>query len=171
MLTRRFWGLLLAAPLLLTVFMGAESCDSNERYQRQITTAQEVRTSNMDRAMTKYPLPAQQNFPLRRDLTEMTKREDLANHPWYVYVLGDNGNIIGYYVTKSVPQNACNFLSTEGASRGSLDGVYYGQSQCDVWLMFDAATDAEIKIRDIKWFVSDRPLRLQAQPITVEVTQ
>lgn len=93
--------------------------------------------------------------------------------------MGDNGNTLGYYVAKAAPENACNFISsTEDIYNNdhgvvkmqspSYDGVYYGQSQCDQWFFFDTATNALIQIRGVKFYVSDQPLKLNAQPIQVK---
>ena len=90
--------------------------------------------------------------------------------------------MVGYYVAKTVPINACNFLSStevvDSTSNGkvvltapSLDGIYYGgagaSSGCDAWFFFDSATDALIQIRGVNFFTADQPLRLEAKPITV----
>lgn len=115
----------------------------------------------------------------------MTARDDLLNHPWYIYILGLNGNVIGYYVSKTDPVNACDFLSStedlhhDGDKGGfaittapSFDGIYYGgagsASACDAWVFLDAATNALVKIRGLPFYVADQPLRLDAKPIRVQ---
>ncbi len=126
------------------------------------------------------PTPHPVNFPLRTALVEYTLRQDLLNHPWYVYILGDNGNVIGYYVAQTAPVNSCTFLSSSQLVHStrngkvvldapSLDGIYYGEASCDSWFWFDGATDALIQIRGVKFFTSDVPLSLEAEPITVAV--
>lgn len=144
--------------------------------------AVENRADNFNRATQKYPDPHNSNFPLRKALIEMNNREDKIHHLWYVYILGDNGNAIGYYVAKSVPENSCNFLSstedvwtTDHAAlkmqSPSYDGVYYGGAACDEWFFFDAATNAIIKIRGMHYYVADQPLKVDAQAIKVKVTK
>jgi hypothetical protein len=143
--------------------------------------AVEARADAFNRAVQEYPDPGQlmHNFPIRHALRDMSLREDKINHPWYVYILGDNGNTIGYYVAKYPPINACDFLSSTedvyGSDNGNLkmqspsyDGVYYGQALCDVWVIFDAATNAEIKIGGLKFYTADAPLALQVQAIKVK---
>lgn len=116
---------------------------------------------------------------MRGALVKMTERQDLENHPWYVYILGMNGNVIGYYVSQTVPINACNFLSSSEdiyrhdssiltTSAPSLDGMFYGSAACDAWFFFDYTTDALIQIRGINFYSSDQPLILDAEPIDVQ---
>lgn len=136
------------------------------------------RADAFNRAVSLFPDPKTQNFPMRKALVEFTQREDLLNHPWYVYILGMNGNVIGYYVAKAAPENSCNFLSSTQdiysndhglipMQSPSYDGVYYGSSTCDEWFFFDAATNALIKIRGVNFYTADQPLKLDAQAIKV----
>jgi hypothetical protein len=140
--------------------------------------AVESRNEAFNRAKSLYPDPRTSNYPLRKALVEFTQRQDKIHHPWYIYILGDNGNTIGYYVGKTVPENACNFLSsTEDVYKSgdgnlkmqspSYDGVYYGNAACDAWFFFDAATNALIQIRGVNFYTSDQPLRLDAKAIKV----
>ena len=168
-------------PLVLLAFTSfmlfkADSCTAKQDQQRE--DAIEERAKIFERAERAAPIPQTENFPLRRALVEFTEREDLLNHPWYVYILGDNGNTIGYYVARQVPVNSCTFLSsTEDVHDGqtltapSLDGIFYGgggaSAGCDEWFFFDAATNALIKIRGVKFYTADQPLALSAEPILV----
>jgi len=140
--------------------------------------AVQSRNSAFNRAKSLYPDPYTRNFPMRKELVEFTQREDMLHHPWYVYILGLQGNVVGYYVAKFAPENSCNFLSstqdifetdhgTVPMQSPSYDGVYYGSSTCDEWFFFDESTNALIKIRGMNFYTSDQPLRLQAQPIRV----
>lgn len=141
--------------------------------------AVESRNAAFNAAKALYPDPHNVNFPMRKQLVEFDQREDMLNHPWYVYILGQNGNVIGYYVAKFAPENSCNFLSstqdifqtdhgTVPMQSPSYDGVYYGSSACDEWFFFDYSTNALIKIRGVEFFTADQPLRLEAQPIRVK---
>lgn len=144
--------------------------------------AVEERAATFQRAANSIPDPRTTNFPLRRTLKEMTQREDLLHHPWYVYMLGDQGNVIGYYVAKTTPINACDFLSSTqdvyGNDQGvlsmtspSLDGIYYGGAGgaggCDTWVWLDAATNAEVKVNGVHWYVADQPLKIAAKVIRI----
>ncbi len=176
--------LVLLAPILLLAVLAA-ACDYDQTGDaRERAVAQ--RNENFERAERLYPNPRPENFPLRDALVKFTMRQDEINHPWYVYVLGNNGNLIGYYVAQTVPINACNFLSSTEAlwvdvnndlsqvlTAPSLDGIYYGgggaAAGCDSWFFFDSATDALIQIRGVNWYAADQPLKVAAEPITVAV--
>lgn len=166
------------AALLLVVGMGASECDPASDDDKQREASVKARANTFGRAEKKLPLPATNNFPLRQTLIEMTKREDMINHPWYIYVLGDAGNQIGYYVGKTAPVNACNFLSSTQKVKEdqygnvilqapSIDGIYYGNAQCNVWVFQDYSTGALIKIGDVKFFTSDKPLNVDTERIKV----
>lgn len=180
---RRLIVLALAAAIVLSLVACGSGGDKRLNEQRKESVS--LRAATFARAEAAIPLPTTTNFPLRRVVAEMTKRDDLLNHPWYVYILGLNGNVIGYYVAKTDPVNACNFLSStedlhhDGDKGGfaittapSLDGIYYGgagsASACDAWVFLDAATNALVKIRGLPFYVADQPLRIAAKPITVK---
>jgi hypothetical protein len=174
-------GIVLILLCALCVFLVAcdEEGQGNESREKAISS----RNNTFESAEKSVPIPRTVNFPLRRALAKMTERQDLINHPWYVYILGDNGNVIGYYVSQTVPVNACAFLSStedvrdddEGGNlvltAPSLDGIFYGgagaASGCDAWFFFDYATDALIQIRGVNFFSADQPLILTAEPIRV----
>lgn len=171
------------AIVALFMLMGASDCEGGN------DTGRELRNDSVDhrydilkKAQRVHPDPSLVNFVQREVLIKMSEREDLLNHPWYVYITGENGNVVGYYVASTVPVNACNFLSSTEDVRDdesgnnvlqapSLDGMYYGSSQCDVWVFFDLATDNEIRIRGMNFHVSDGPLILDSEPIKYEVQE
>lgn len=166
---------LVAAALLFT------ACAEDTNEARTESIAQ--RNTQFARAQIVAPNPNPVNFPVRRALVEFTERQDLMGHTWYVYILADTGNVIGYYVAKARPVNSCTSLSStedvdydsDGGNvlltAPSLDGVYYSGSgasaRCDAWFFFDAATDALIEIRGVDFYTTDQPLRLEAEPILV----
>lgn len=171
------------AIALLAVLLIACDDKGNETLQEQRTSAVASRASAFNRAEQRYPVPVTNNFPIREALIEFTKRQDETSHPWYTYILGDNGNMIGYYVTKTGPINSCNFLSSTEEVKTywekfgivltapSYDGIYYGgggsQGSCDKWFFFDYATNAKIEIRGLNFFTTDAPLAVDAQPIRI----
>ena len=178
------WRLLIPAILAIIIAVALIGCEYNEKPSgdNQRRNSVEFRTTNFERAAKLYPLPAQENFPLREALVEYTRRQDLQNHPWYIYVLGQNGNPIGYFVGKTYPQNACNFLSSTEEIRSnengtvvltapSLDGIFYGGSgasgACTSYFFFDVSTNAMQVIDGLPFFVSDAPLALDVKPIRV----
>jgi hypothetical protein len=179
---RRVAGLVLAVLALGLLSTACMAEDTNQTRSDQRKSAQQSRGEAEQAASAKYPIKKNVNFPKRGMLVEMAAREDLTNHAWYVYVLADTGNVIGYYVAETVPINACNFLSQnqeivkadygEGwsshvLSLPSLDGMYYGNSECNVWVFQDAATGAVVKLGGVKFFVADAPLSIEAEAIRV----
>lgn len=169
--------LVLAGALLVTMGTAASCSDKSQRLREESV---EQRLTTLERALKVAPNPVTVNFPLRRALVEFTERQDMLNHPTYVYVLADTGQILGYYVAKTFPVNICAFLSSTEDARGngavltapSLDGIYYGgagsSSPCNGWFFFDYSTNALIELIDMKIFVADQPLRVEAEPFTVE---
>lgn len=178
---RRFLsGPLVLAVVVLSILLGASSCDeSKQEVQRHNSI--NYRAQQFARAERAAPLSSARNinFPLRKALIEWNNREDLINHPWYVYLLGDNGNAIGYYVAKTAPISTCNFLSSTEDDSGtvvltapSIDGMFYGGAGatggCGYFIL-DYATNAVIIIAgNQKYQASDQPLRLKAEPIRVK---
>lgn len=180
------WKRIALLPLAVAVFIfaSAESCDEGNKDAEQARKDSiEHRTEVFQQAERLLPLPKPENFPLREALIKYTERQDAINHPWYIYILGMNGNPIGYFVGKTYPQNICNFLSSTEEVRvydsdgvavltaPSLDGIYYGgggaKGTCDAWFFFDVTTDAMQVISGLPYFVSDAPLALNVQPIRV----
>lgn len=172
--------------LLFTALATASSCDETDNAERMSDkdrqTSINLRAEQFRSAEQAIPIRPNVNFPRRAALEEYNHRTDRVGTPYYVYILGDNGNIIGYYVATTDPINACDFLAStedvetqyEGTivlTAPSLDGIYYGgagaSSGCDEWIFFDASTNAMIKIRGVKFFVADEPLALEADPILV----
>jgi len=148
--------------------------------QRKASVAQ--RTDVMARAEAIVPIPYTENFPSRKILAEYTKRQDMLNHPWYTYILSDNGTITAYFVSTTLPVSTNAFLgSTEdlySSSYGnlvlaapSLDGVYYGgagsTSSMNGWIFVDATTGAMGVVYGCNIITFDAPLRLEVEPMLI----
>lgn len=120
------------------------------------------------------------NFPLRQALTEFVERRNMVDHPAYVYVLADTGQIIGYYRAKAFPVNSCAVLSLEPefhgvgsvgtvAARNGIYDVYDGGVlPCKSWFFFDQSTNALIELVDVSMFVTDQPLAFPVEPFVVQ---
>lgn len=174
----------LAAAMLTTMVLTAvilASC-GDDKTEEQRRAAVDQRAEAYERAQAAVPAPRPENFPNREALAEYTERTDDIDRVWYVYVLADTGNVLGYYVAQTRPINSCSYLSSSEDVRDdsdgnlaltapSLEGIFYGgggsASTCDSWFFFDAATDAVVEIRGVKWFTADAPLELDAEPIEV----
>lgn len=170
-------GIIVAMMAVLAI-----ACDEEIGKEQREESAR-TRIESQERAEAVVPVRESTNYPARRALEEFSWRVDQIDRIWYVYILGDNGNIIGYYAAQTRPVNSCTFLSSteivqdtgEGSgivlTAPSLDGIYYGgagaSAGCDAWFFFDAATDAMVEIRGVKFFTADQPLLLEADPIRI----
>lgn len=180
----RLLALFLVASSLLLFATSCETTTEQKVYSNNISSREQV----FDKAQSMYPQPIPQDFPARKDLVDYTNRLSLPNHPFYVYILGDNGNAVGYFVARTAPQNSCNFLSstekvdTLGMEDGavvvqapSLDGIYYGgtgaSGACNEFFFFDNATNALVKIGNMKYFTADRPIALNVEPISIKASE
>lgn len=125
--------LLLTVAAVLAVACTEETGGDNRK------EAVESRNRVYDRAESAVPAYEPSAFPGREALNEYTKRHARPNHPYYVYILGENGNVINYFVSKTLPVNQCAFLSSTEDVRDdeqgnlvltapSLDGIFYGGS-------------------------------------------
>lgn len=172
MRNRKLWIVL----FLVFVFVvgTAESCSGASSADQTNRAAQ---TTLMERATQSVPVPEVHNFLARQNLAKYMKRMDDPSKVWYVYLLGDNGNIIGYHVG-TYPQSVCTFMTPPeknfwGGSGGvavntapALDGVYYKGGGCSTSFMFDASTGAMIMIGNLKFLAYDQPLDINVQPLT-----
>lgn len=180
--------------LTVVLLIGCTDTTPTSDISEQLRTASvQQRADNFERAVSRFRQPQQTNFPMREALVKYTERQDLLNHPWYIYLINEcmqcpTGISYQYYVGQTYPQSTCNFLgSTEEVKHyednggedtwikfqaPSLDGIYYGSGAttggCD-YFFFDAATDAMVVIHhDQKFNVTDRPLTLDAKLIRPE---
>lgn len=165
---------------ILLVMVGTVACTGNKEAIRQRVQSIEERTEMFARAEAKIPVPRTENFPLRGVLAEYTRRQDLVNHPWYTYILSDDGRVTHYFVSTTVPVNSCAFLSStedvadryEGdpvLTAPSLDGIYYGGSgasaACNGWIFIDAGTGIMGMVFGTKIVTFDAMLVLETEPI------
>jgi len=172
-------SLFMAVILAALVSLVLAGCDP----QTSTSQAQEnSRDGAMDRAHNAVSIPQTQNFLTRQTVAEFMRRIDEPDKVFYIYVMANTGNYIGYYVSQGRPVNICTFLSPpdrvdHSHSQGrvvraapGMDGVYYGGSACDSEYFFDAETDAMVEIvtrGGISMFVSEQPLELDVQQIRV----
>lgn len=136
----------------------------------------------ISRATTKIPTYQPDNFLTRKAVDKWMERMDTADKTFYIYLLGMNGNHLGYYVGQTRPISTCTLLTppdklhywngTNGRTAAvtdapSLDGVYGGGGCDSTFFFFDAQTDAYIEIQGVNYFVADQPLNIDADPIEV----
>lgn len=132
----------------------------------------------MSRATAAVPVPQINNFLAREAVAKQVKRLDEKGKLFYVYILGQNGQQVGYYVANTRPVSTCALLTPNQEVRQnsygtavlgtpSLGGVYGFGGGCNSHFFFDAATDAYLEISGLPFFVADQPLAVDAAPIKV----
>jgi len=163
----------------LFALVGCKPAESNSQEQ-----AEQEQENVIKSARAKIPTYQPSNFLTRQTVNKWMKRMDTPSKTFYVYLLGDNGNHIGYYVAQTRPISSCTLMTPpkrleRGAGGGgysadfvmpapSLDGVYGGGGCDSAFFFFDATTDAYVEIQGMDFFVSDQPLNVDAKPINIK---
>lgn len=169
LITRIFIALCMALSLTACKVEGS-SRDQNMKAQQTL----------MARATAAVPVPQINNFLAREAVAKQVRRLDEKGKLFYVYILGQNGQQVGYYVSNTRPVSTCALLTPaqemvfsaggrHSAVMGtpSLGGVYGFGGGCNSHFFFDAATDAYVEISGLPFFVADQPLSVDADPIKV----
>lgn len=165
---------LVPIAMLLVIGVSLAACENHSTTQEQRHDAIESRRDVFERAQSKWPAPTNlSNFPQREALVEFTKRQDLVNHPWYIYLKNMLGEYTEYYVGKTYPISNCNFLSStedvDSSSNGkvvltapSYDGMFYGgagsSAACNSLFFFDYTTNAMVTFSNPFWTAYDQPI-------------
>jgi hypothetical protein len=182
---RRLIGFVLMAVFSVGFLAACTEPEASKDVDQNREDAVIVRERNFDRAEKMHPAPTDLvNFPIREALVNYTKRQDLVNHPWYIYVMGMDGTPVGYYVGKTYPVNSCNFLSSTErfvdlpdaqwgqVTSPSYDGIFYGgggaSGNCSPYFFFDTVTDAMHTFVAPMWFASDKPLNIDVPQLGTE---
>lgn len=168
LITRIFTALCMALSLTACKVEGS-SRDQNMKAQQTL----------MARATAAVPVPQVNNFLAREAVAKQVKRLDEKGKLFYVYILGQNGQQVGYYVANTRPVSTCALLTPaqelvyagnntrQAMGAPSLGGVYGFGGGCNSHFFFDAATDAYVEISGLPFFVADQPLAVDAAPIKV----
>lgn len=162
------------------VAFGVTGCKAGDDNSQE--KGAKVQENIMRNAQSSIPTYEPHNFLTRKAVTKWMKRMDTPSKTFYIYLVADNGQKLGYYVGQTRPISACTLLTPSkrlvkgdrGSHYGdfvmpapSLDGVY-GNSGCDSYFFFDATTDAYVEIKGMNFFVSDQPLSIDVDPIKVK---
>lgn len=165
--------------MLMVVFLstfGLSGCKLSTSQQQE-----KERDALMTRANNEVPIPHVHNFLARKAVAEYMKRMDVPNKLFYIYVVANNGVIIGYYVAKTQVVNICTFLAPTDKVDNSHtdhsilrkapadDGLYYGAGACNVDYFFDANSNALIQLKGLNYFISDQPLNLETKAFHIKV--
>lgn len=174
-------GAIVLLSLLGLMLFAATGCEDS---QGDVARKQSIETRDdaYDRAVAAVPVPRSVNFPAREALAEYSKRQDRANHPYYVYFIASTGNVVQFFTSKTVPVSVCAFLgSTEDVvtkhegtivlTAPSLDGIFYGgagaSAACDGLIIFDQVTDGMLIVYpgNMAVTISDVPMELDLEPV------
>lgn len=155
-------------PLITTVLLTGCIEESNR------DVAEKANRAVVDKALNQHPVPTISHFLTREAVVKQVQRFDEPGKLFYVYLLGQNGQQIGYYVSNTRPISTCTLLTPPDRKDGTvvlsnpgLGGTWSG-GPCNSVFFFDAATDAYIETGGLPFFVSDQPLSVQSEPITVK---
>jgi len=172
-------NLILAATAVVFLAGCQEEANSNSR-----DMGERDQEKIMQRAVNSEPTYQPTNFLTREAVNRWMEIMDTPSKTFYVYLMGNNGNHIGYYVAQTRPICSSARLTPPdrierhergGGSRAmtasvvsapALDGVYT-TGECDSYFFFDSETDAYIEIQGLNFFVSDQPLSIDVEPIKV----
>lgn len=165
---------ILAVAIVALVTMGATECDGSSSRNDQTSK----REDNQQRAIRAVPIPKVSNYLARAAVAKQTARMDETGKLFYVYLMAQNGNQIGYYVSNTRPVSVCAMLTpVDDISRDSQSGTAvtkapglggtYGGGNCDSSFMFDAETDAYLEFPTALALISDQPLSIRSEPIRV----
>lgn len=173
-----------AMALVAVATIGLTACKDTDRKSEELRDkGLEEQTAVLASARSAVPTPVMSNYLVRKAVREYMLRMDQPQKTFYTYIFADNGQAIGYYVGQSKPISGCtlmtppdqifqdnNVLDQDGQviAAPNLNGVYNPGGQCDTYFFFDAATDALIEIRGFKYFSSDQPLSVEAEPLKVQ---
>jgi hypothetical protein len=171
--------LIAPAAGMLAVGLLLVGCTSSPGTSQQQETNRQQ--SSYDRLVAAEPAREMTNPISRRNINRWIETWDDPSALAYVYLLGVNGQLIGYYVLDSTPSNMCDSLTPNyriEEHRGttltrhvvpapSLDGVYRSGNECQRYYGFDAVSGAYIEFTIGSHFLSNQPLPLDVQPLGV----
>lgn len=164
--------------LLLTFPLGASSCSSDEDIGKS-TKKDMAYTEKVATAMQKaVPPPELKTSNERLNLKRRLERWNTETKEGYIYLLAQNGTVVGHYVTKGKPSSLNSYLTTndqvvtvEAGTKQAmtieapdLDGTYGKNS--DGIFFFTADTDAYVEWKG-EYLFTDQPMKLQQQPLMV----
>lgn len=163
--------------LLIVLVLGAGlvACDETPDHRER---DQEFQNANQERMTQQYPIPQIENAPTRQTIIKWIERWDAQDKVAFIYLLANNGQKIGYYVSQGLPVSYCTSLTPPEQvlnrtdsdfliSAPALDGVYYNGGDCNHWYFFEAQTDAYIEFggQAGMFYVSDQPLPIDVEPL------
>lgn len=142
------------------------------------------RQDSYDRLTEAQPARIMEHSPTRDRVNFWVDTWDEPDKLSFVYLLGSNGQLVGYYVFKGLPVTYCAALTPtyerlqiDGGEFGmdaivpapSVDGVYYSGGQCNQFYGEDATTGTYIEFTvggSLNFLVYEEPLpRQDVEPL------
>lgn len=165
---------LLIITLLISIF-ALSGCKESNREK----SAQE-QDDVLTRARNAVPTVKMNNFLVRQYIAEYMKRMDMPDKTFYIYILSNTGQYIGYYVGKSKPISSCLLMTTPDniygrnssgkavVSAPTLDGVFQPNGSCDTKFFLEANTNGLVELsgNGLNTMSTDFPLNLDVQRLT-----
>lgn len=168
--------------ITILIFALAFSLVGCKMNQSSRSSGEQQNETVMQRAVSEVPVPRVNNFLTRKSVAKWMRRMDKPNKIFYVYIMADTGQSIGYYTAQNRPVSMCDLMTPPDRVHNgydndgntvvqapSLDGVYHGHG-CNGVYFFSASTDAYIEIDGFHYIVTDQPLDIKAKPIQVQKT-
>lgn len=172
-------------------FLTACEEDSGAKASGQENEAKS-RQSNFDVLTRGQPALTMDYSPTRETMNYWMEKWAEPGKLSFVYLMGGNGQIIGYYVLEGLPVSYCAALTPNyqfekrdtGQYNGDMmvpapgmDGAYYSGGQCNQYYAKDASTGAYVEFSiggSLNYLLFDQPLPVEAEPLgftTIEDAQ
>lgn len=148
-LLRNTIGVLMVISVLFLV-----ACDEGHETQKKESKTQQ---NNYDTLVEKEPSKAMTNPKTRETVNFWVDTWNEEGQLAYVYLQNSDGDMIGYYVLDGPPVSMCTMLTpnfdTKHSTSGGytvipapgIDGVYYGEGDCDRYYGKDATNGAYVE--------------------------
>jgi len=156
---RRFMRQFAILAAIITAAFTLSACDwsSDATAQQKESQTQQQTYTNLQKSQ---PATAMSYSPTRETINQWNKKWSEPGKLSYVYLTASNGQAMGYYVLKGLPVSYCVGLTPSyrfeehdvGGAMGevmvpgpSMDGAFYGGSDCSVRYGIDASTGQYIE--------------------------
>ncbi|MFG2091497.1 MULTISPECIES: hypothetical protein [unclassified Spirillospora] len=161
---RRFLVLLAMAGVALITLAGCTEDAGDEEQDRTL--------GGYTRLVAQQPSKTMNYSPTRNTANFWIETWNKPGKLSYVYLQNGDGDLLGYYVFKGLPVPYCVSLTPPEQVSGTsdagvvrkapaVDGVYYGQGDCDRYFGIDATTNSYVEYTaglGINVLLYDQPL-------------
>lgn len=167
---------ILVTLVLAISLLSLSACRDQQDTNRE--TMEKSQSEVMKRALEVEPTYIPENFLVRKQINKYMKRLDRPRATYYVYILANSGDFIGYFVVENKPASSCDALTNSQSIEGNssakvvvnsptLNGVFSNGTSCQGKFFFDAESDALLETmgRGLNMLLSDAPLSIDAPHI------